>query len=116
MVEAERWHRRYRGELPAVQRDFLDAVFAQGARAARTRRVIIGSVIALLSLMVAAAAVALVLIRDAQKEATFQAEAAQRAEKQVRQQLEKVEAEERRRKQAELQALAEKDKADQANV
>src|SRR5690606_13919215 len=73
MVEAERWHRRYRGELPAVQQAFLHAVFAQGARTTRIRRIAIGGVIALLSLMVAAASVALLSIRDAQTEATHQA-------------------------------------------
>jgi eukaryotic-like serine/threonine-protein kinase len=116
MEEARRWHRRYRGELPELQQAYLNAVFSLGARSTRLRRIVVATVIVFLSILVAAAGVALVVIRDAQKEATSQAQAAQRAEKQVREQLEKVEAEERRRKQAELQALTEKGKADQANV
>jgi eukaryotic-like serine/threonine-protein kinase len=104
VVEAERWHRRYRGELSPVQRDYLHAVFAQGARAARARRIVIGSVIALLSVMVAAAAVALVLIRDAQTEAQAQAD---RAEAQAH----RAEAQLERALTAEAQATAERERA-----
>jgi hypothetical protein len=78
MEEAERWYRRYRGELPAVQREYLQAVFAQAARAVRTRRLILAGVIAFLSALVAAAAVALVVISDAQLEAESQAKEAER--------------------------------------
>jgi hypothetical protein len=78
MAEAERWHRRYQGDLPALQREYLQAVFALDARAARRRRYAVAGVIGLLSIMVAAAAVTLVLIRDAQKEASAQADEAGR--------------------------------------
>jgi eukaryotic-like serine/threonine-protein kinase len=78
MEEAERWYRRYRGELPIAQREYLQAVFAQAARAVRARRLIVAGVIALLSVLVAAAAVALVVISDAQLEAESQANEAER--------------------------------------
>jgi hypothetical protein len=78
MDEAKVWYRRYRGELPAVQREYLQAVFAQGARAARARRIIVAGVIAFLSVLVASAAVALFVIRDAQKQAEGQATEAER--------------------------------------
>ncbi|WP_224372454.1 serine/threonine-protein kinase [Hyalangium versicolor] len=71
--EAQRFQRRYRGELPEVQRAFLDAVFSQSVRATRRKRALaIGSIVVLLGL-VAASAVALVVIRNAQQEAERQA-------------------------------------------
>jgi eukaryotic-like serine/threonine-protein kinase len=105
MDEARTWHRRYRGELPAVQREYLQAVFAQGARAARARRIIVAGVIAFLSLLVASAAVALFVIRDAQNEATEQA-------RQVKEQLVRVQAEQDRREQAEVVAKQASDEVD----
>jgi hypothetical protein len=114
--EARRWRQRYRGELTDLEETYLQAVFSLGARTARIKRHAVVGLIVFLSILVSAAAVALLVIRDAKTRATDQAEVAQRAEKQVREQLARVEAEERRRKQAETRALAEKDKADQANV
>ena len=87
MEEARRFARRYRGELPQLQRAYLDAVFALAARASRRKRRALAAIIGGLSLLVAAAAVALVLIRDAQRQAARQAVAAQTAERNVRAQL-----------------------------
>ncbi|MCG8419011.1 MAG: AAA family ATPase, partial [Proteobacteria bacterium] len=87
MEEARRFARRCRGELPQLQRAYLDAVFALAARASRRKRRALVAIISTLSLMVAAAAVALVLIRDAQRQAARQAAAAHAAEQQVRAQL-----------------------------
>jgi len=82
--EAQRFQRRYHGELPQVQRDFLDAVFAQSAKATRFKRAaVVGSTV-LMVLLVAASAVALVVIRKAQQEAERQAVAAKVAEGQAR--------------------------------
>jgi serine/threonine protein kinase len=82
--EAQRFQRRYRGELPEVQRDFLDAVFAQSAKATRRKRAaVVGSTVFLV-LLVAASAVALVVIRKSQQEAERQAVAAKVAEGQAR--------------------------------
>ena len=78
MEEAKLWHRRYRGELPDLQRAYLQAVFAVSARAARRQRFAFISVIAFLSLVIAAAAIALVTIRRAEKEASLQADEATR--------------------------------------
>ncbi|HYO51799.1 serine/threonine protein kinase [Archangium sp.] len=78
--EAQRFQRRYRGELPQLQRDFLDAVFSQAVRATRLRRaLLIGSTV-LLGLLVIAAAVALVVISSSQQEAERQAQVAKAAE------------------------------------
>jgi hypothetical protein len=73
MQEAKHWHSRYRGELPELQRAYLNAVFSLSARAARRKRLAVAGAIGLLSALVVAAGVALVTIRDAQKEATAQA-------------------------------------------
>ncbi|MDC0713223.1 protein kinase [Stigmatella sp. ncwal1] len=78
--EAHRFQRRYRGELPQVQQDFLKAVFSQEARATRRKRALVVGSTVFLGLLVAASAVALVVIRNAQQEAERQAVAAQRAE------------------------------------
>ncbi|HWO23476.1 MAG TPA: protein kinase [Kofleriaceae bacterium] len=73
MQEAKHWHSRYRGELPDLQRKYLDAVFSLSARAGRRKRLAIVGAFGFLFALVVAAAVALVMIRDAQKEATAQA-------------------------------------------
>jgi flagellar biosynthesis GTPase FlhF len=64
--EARRFRRRYQGELPQVQVEFLEAAFAQASRMARRKRLlVVGSGVFLL-LLVGASAVALVVIRGAQ--------------------------------------------------
>jgi serine/threonine protein kinase len=82
--EAQRFDRRYRGELPQVQRAFLDASFHQAARSARRKKVLVASAGAFLMMLVAASAVALVVIRKAQQEAEKQAVVADVAAKQAR--------------------------------
>jgi hypothetical protein len=82
--EAQRFQRRYRGELPEVQRAFLDAVFGQAARSTRRRRALTVGAITFLLALVAASAVALVVIRNAQREAERQAVMAKVAETQAR--------------------------------
>jgi hypothetical protein len=78
--EAQRFQRRYRGELPQLQQDFLAAVFSQAKRATRLRRALLIGSTTFLGLLVIAAAVALVVIRNAQREAERQAEVARAAE------------------------------------
>lgn len=77
--EARAWRRRYKGCLPALQDEFLDATFALARRRVRLRRFGLVGVIALLSLLVAAAAVALLLIRDAEQRALAKARQAEEA-------------------------------------
>jgi len=77
--EARRWYRRYRGPLSDVQKAYLDAVFhlAQGAQ--RLKRRIITAGFAALIVLVAAAAIALVVIRgNARAAVRAQAEAEHR--------------------------------------
>ncbi len=75
--EAKQWHGRFHGELPEVQRAYLAAVFALSVRAGRRKRLAVVGAMAVLSALVIAAAVALVMIRDAQQEATAQARRAE---------------------------------------
>jgi serine/threonine protein kinase len=82
--EAQRFDRRNQSELPEVQRAFLNAVFAQAAKSTRRKRVLVAVGTAFLLLLVAASAVALVVIRNAQKEAEKQAVVARVAETQAR--------------------------------
>jgi serine/threonine protein kinase len=72
--EARRFQRRSQGELPAPQRDFLEAVFAQ----LRRKRALLMGGVAVLGLLLFAAALA--LIHDARTEAEYQAAAARAAE------------------------------------
>src|SRR5690606_283799 len=76
MQEAQLWHGRYRGELPELQRAYLGAVFALSAGAARRKQLAVIGAMSLLLALVIASGVALVEIRDAQQEATAQADRA----------------------------------------
>jgi hypothetical protein len=78
--EAQRFQRRYRGELPQVQADFLDAVFAEAKKGKRLRQVLLIGSTVFLGFLVIAAVVALVVIRNAQQEAERQAVVAMAAE------------------------------------
>ncbi|KFE68239.1 hypothetical protein DB31_7476 [Hyalangium minutum] len=78
--EAQRFQRRYVGELPQVQLDFLKAVASQAARSTRWRRMLVIGAMVFLSLLVAASAVALVNIRESKQEAEHQAREARKAE------------------------------------
>ncbi len=76
MEEARWWYERSPRELPVRESQFLFAVFALANRSARIRRSVVIGVIVFLAVLVAAAAVALLWIRDAEKEAKHQAEIA----------------------------------------
>ncbi|HWN67153.1 MAG TPA: protein kinase, partial [Haliangium sp.] len=127
LSEARSWRRRYRAVLPALHDRFLEASFALAARAARIKRVVMAGTISFLSLLVVAAAVALVTIREAEqtaraaeKRASEQAIAARDAEKlakdrateaiaareKIREQLETIEEKERARARALEEAQA----------
>ena len=69
MEEARLWRARYPRELPAREQDFLDAVLELGDRASRRRRRIVVGSFAFLLVLVAAAGVALVQIRAAERSA-----------------------------------------------
>jgi hypothetical protein len=77
MAEAKLWHSRYRGELPELQRAYLDAVFALAGKTSRRKRVAVTAALGFLTLLLVAAAVAIVMIRDAQQDATTQARLAE---------------------------------------
>jgi hypothetical protein len=105
--EARRFQRRYRGELPMLLSDYLDAVFSLEQRASRRRRYATVAVVVFLSAAVFASGVALVVIRGAQQEAVRQAEVATKAEGEAKKakgvaeaRLEEVQRKERERAEA----------------
>jgi hypothetical protein len=111
--EARRFQRRYKGELAAGERDFLTAVLGLADRAATRRRRVVVGVIAILVGLVAAAAVALVSIRDAERTARDQqalaereAERARSAEARTAEQLARSERAEAARARAAAEAAA----------
>jgi len=77
MVEAQRFERRYKGELPGGEREYLGAVTALALKTTRRRRRILVGSFAVLLVMVAAAAVALIWVRDAEQTARNQKNVAQ---------------------------------------
>ncbi len=101
MREAQRWRRRYRNELPALQREFLAATFALATRTQRRRRLLVTGTIVFLSLLVVASAIALFTIAAAEQEARDAELAARAAEHKVREQLAVIQEKERARKAAE---------------
>ncbi|MBI5542833.1 MAG: protein kinase [Deltaproteobacteria bacterium] len=78
--EARRFQRRYRGELPRLLSDFLDAVARAQARSAQRKRLATMGGLVFLSLLVVASLVALAVIQGARSEAVTQADAAKAAE------------------------------------
>ncbi len=67
--EARRWPDQRGAELSRREREFLDAGFRVHHRAMRARRWLIAGAFSLLALLVVAAAIALVWIRDAEQDA-----------------------------------------------
>jgi hypothetical protein len=98
--EARRWHHRYRGRLAPMEEAYLTAVLALAARTTRRKHLLVASALWFLSLLVGAAGVALVLIRNAEQRATQQAIAARAAEERVRHQLDELQEKERQRQEA----------------
>jgi serine/threonine protein kinase len=81
LEEARSWRRRYRGMVPSLQEQFLNASFALAARATRIKRAAAFGTMIFLGLLVVAAGVALVTIQKARRQASEQAVAARAAEK-----------------------------------
>ncbi len=98
--EAKRWHQRYRGRLAPLQETYLAAVIALAVRTARHKRLFVASTISFLSLLVVAAAVALVQIGNAKHRASKEAIRANLAVQQVREQVDELQEKERQRKEA----------------
>ena len=112
--EARRFQRRYRGELPEAQQQFLREVLAQAARTTRRNRMLVVSSIVFLVLLVAASGVALVRIRDAKHEAERQTESALRSEHKARQALAKSEEKEEALKKEQEKTAQARDEAQSA--
>lgn len=73
MEEARLWRSRSQKQLPAREQAFLDAVFELANRAQRARRRIVVGAFGFLCVLVAAAAVALIMIRNAEQRANERA-------------------------------------------
>jgi hypothetical protein len=84
MEEARLWRVRSSRELPPREEAFLAAVFALANRAARVRRRRLVAAFAFLIALVASAAVALFMIRDAEQRANTQASALAKSLDQVK--------------------------------
>ncbi len=100
MEEARRWHRRYHGDLPEVQRAYLAAVFGLADRSRRLRRLLLGGAFGVMTMLIAAAVVALIVIRDAERRAAEKAAVAEKAEANARDQVVALQKKERERAQA----------------
>ena len=67
--EAMRWVKRNKSPIPISQKEFLDAVISEATRAERRRRTFTIGLVAFLSVLLVAAALALLTIRASKKEA-----------------------------------------------
>jgi serine/threonine protein kinase len=115
--EAQRWREHYGGKLSDRERAYLDAVLALASRAARTRRFLIIGIIVFLLFLVVAASVALIWIgraeQAAREQATLARERAAMASQrlveveQAREQMRRAFAEERRARALAQQAASE---------
>jgi len=110
--EARRFKRRFRGELPKQQGEFLDASLSNATRAVRLRRAAVVGAVVVLVMMVAASTAGLVVVRgakdDADRQRTVaeqQAAAAKKAEAEANQSLTEAREKERQRAAAEQKAL-----------
>lgn len=81
--EALHFRKRFKGQLAGREMNFLDEVVALGIRSVRRKRARLLGIIAILSLLLVAGAVALVVVRKAEQEAVAAAE-------DRRQQLERI--------------------------
>jgi eukaryotic-like serine/threonine-protein kinase len=72
MEDARTFIRRYKGELPARERSYVDAVLALATHATRRRRRFVIASFVVLGALLAAAAVAMIYIRDAERAAQQQ--------------------------------------------
>ncbi len=106
--EAARFSKRFRGELGAMQREFLKEVFDLDDSAARRKQQLAVGGGVFLAVLLVAAVIALVIIRDSQQRAEANAVVAQRAEAEAKQRLAEVQ----RKEQERLAAEAEKRKAE----
>ncbi|MCG8424784.1 MAG: protein kinase [Proteobacteria bacterium] len=121
MEEARLWHRTFRGQLPELQQAFLHETFALANRAQNRKRIAIASMFTLLTLVAVAAIVALLWIRDAEKEARMAENTAnqnmlmaQSAERKVRDQLDIIQRKEAARVTAEAERKQAEDEKKQA--
>jgi serine/threonine protein kinase len=119
-TEARMWNARYKGDLPPLERAYLDAVISLATRATRIKRAVVVGIMVFLSLLVAAAAVALIQIRNAEQEARAQADRAEKAsvhantemqralkaEATIKQQLQQIKDEQAAKEQAQQEAAA----------
>jgi len=76
MEDARAWLRRANRQLPALERDYLDAVMRLAEQAGRRRRLLIAGIIGGLLALVAGGSVALIKVRAAEQDARRQADVA----------------------------------------
>jgi len=120
--EARLWRARHTDELPKKEQAFLDAALALATRAQRTRKFVVGGVIAMLVVLVLGGTVALVQVQSARGTAVEQARLAEQeaararaAETQVTEQLGRLRVEQAARTQAQSQVEQGQDELRDAN-
>jgi hypothetical protein len=120
--EARLWRTRHTDELPKKEQAFLDAALALATRAQRTRKFVLGGVIAMLLVLVFGGTVALVQVQSARGTAVEQARLAEQeaararaAETQVTEQLGRLREEQAARTQAQSQVEQGQDELRDAN-
>jgi hypothetical protein len=106
--DARLFTRRFAGTLPAREQQFLGAVLDLLGRAARRRRRVVAAALVILTGLVAAGAVALVWIRNAEQVAQEQREVAERATARAQEAL-ATESKQRATIETQLRTIQEKD-------
>lgn len=115
-LEAERFHRRYKGDLADLQRAFLEQVRALRTREARLRRVLAGAAVTISVLVAMAATIGLMVVRRARDEAQAQAAAARIAEAVALTRQEEAQEKERARAKAAEEAELKRKEAEEAQA
>jgi hypothetical protein len=109
--EARHWHRRATRELPRREQAYLDAAFALANRARRVKRIAVVGTIVFLAAIAVAAGIALLSIREAERDASEQAELAKEeaskaraAEAELSERVDELEREKHQRQEAQQDA------------
>jgi pyruvate/2-oxoglutarate dehydrogenase complex dihydrolipoamide acyltransferase (E2) component len=114
--EAQLWYAHYRGTLTRREQDYLEAVFDLSSSAVRVRRRIVAGIMALMALLLVGAGVALLQIRQAQRETDRQADVARARAVEAEQARDNAEIAKQEARKAQDEAESERDQANRARA
>jgi serine/threonine protein kinase len=114
--EAQLWYAHYRGTLTRREQDYLDAVFDLSSSAVRVRRRVVAGIMALMALLLVGTGVALLQIRQAQRETDRQADVARTRAIEAEQARDNAESAKQEAKRAQDEAESERDQANRARA